>query len=186
MINGWAGPAARGCECDHGFQGLGFMAGGQVEIAPACSSRDCVTIWRSSPSPTQRPRLPGVIGLAHCAAATSIVPQPSRRPSLHSGHQVCTSTTYATQETRSAASGASLRDLMARMGHDSERSAMIYQDETRRAWSDQDPDRLARPGRAARQGGRRRPSAHARPAGTGTEDQQLPGRGHRPRSGYRD
>jgi integrase len=32
-----------------------------------------------------------------------------------------------------AASGAGLRDLMARMGHDSERAAMIYQHEARGA-----------------------------------------------------
>ena len=32
-----------------------------------------------------------------------------------------------------AASGASLRDLMARMGHDSERAAIIYQHEARGA-----------------------------------------------------
>jgi integrase len=32
-----------------------------------------------------------------------------------------------------AASGAKLRDLMARMGHDSERAAMIYQHESRGA-----------------------------------------------------
>jgi integrase len=50
-----------------------------------------------------------------------------------------------------ARSGAGLRDLMARMGHDSERAAMIYQ-KTRGAGSRQEDhrcDRYARPGRAA-------------------------------------
>jgi integrase len=38
-----------------------------------------------------------------------------------------------TGNTFAASSGASLRDLMARMGHDSERAAMIYQHEARGA-----------------------------------------------------
>ena len=38
-----------------------------------------------------------------------------------------------TGNTSAAASGARLRDLMARMGHDSERAAMIYQHEARGA-----------------------------------------------------
>ena len=38
-----------------------------------------------------------------------------------------------TGNTFAAASGARLRDLMPRMGHDSERAAMIYQDEARGA-----------------------------------------------------
>jgi integrase len=38
-----------------------------------------------------------------------------------------------TGNTFAAASGARLRDLMARMGHDSERAAMIYQHEARGA-----------------------------------------------------
>jgi integrase len=38
-----------------------------------------------------------------------------------------------TGNTFAAASGAGLRDLMARMGHDSERTAMIYQHEARGA-----------------------------------------------------
>ena len=38
-----------------------------------------------------------------------------------------------TGNTFAAASGAGLRDLMARMGHDSERAAMIYQHEARGA-----------------------------------------------------
>ncbi|HYB17008.1 MAG TPA: tyrosine-type recombinase/integrase [Streptosporangiaceae bacterium] len=48
-----------------------------------------------------------------------------------------------------AVSGAGLRDLMARMGHDSERAAIIYQhpgSRCRRA--DHDRDRRAHPGRA--------------------------------------
>jgi integrase len=38
-----------------------------------------------------------------------------------------------TGNTLAAASGAKLRDLMARMGHDSERAALIYQHESRGA-----------------------------------------------------
>jgi integrase len=38
-----------------------------------------------------------------------------------------------TGNTFAASSGAGLRDLMARMGHDSERAAMIYQHEARGA-----------------------------------------------------
>jgi integrase len=38
-----------------------------------------------------------------------------------------------TGNTFAASSGASLRDLMARMGHDSERAAMIYEHEARGA-----------------------------------------------------
>jgi integrase len=51
-----------------------------------------------------------------------------------------------------AASGAGLRDLMARMGHDSERAAMIDQHVQ--------AEHPARPKR-----GRRRPSGSARPGG---------------------
>ncbi len=48
-----------------------------------------------------------------------------------------------------AASGAGLRDLMARMGHDSERAAMIYQHEARGAdRAHHGRHRHARPGRA--------------------------------------
>ena len=38
---------------------------------------------------------------------------------------------WHTGNTFAAASGAGLRDLMARMGHDSERAALIYQHEAR-------------------------------------------------------
>jgi len=40
---------------------------------------------------------------------------------------------WHTGNTFAAASGAGLRDLMARMGHDSERAALIYQHEARGA-----------------------------------------------------
>ena len=85
-----------------------------------------------------------------------------------------------TGNTFAAASGAGLRDLMARMGHDSERAAMIYQHEARGAdqaitsaidqhvqaeqYGDEDDDGQA--GALAPVG-----YWHA----NGTEDQQLPG-----------
>ena len=91
--------------------------------------------------------------------------------------------------TFAAASGARLRDLMARMGHDSERAAMIYQHEARSA--DQAiTSAIDSHVQAEQRGGEdeRRPGGRARPVGwhaNGTEDQQLPSRGNGPRSGYR-
>jgi integrase len=54
---------------------------------------------------------------------------------LHSNHCASRRThdLRHTGNTFAAASGARLRDLMARMGHDSERAAMIYQHEARGA-----------------------------------------------------
>ena len=86
----------------------------------------------SSPIPARSPS-PGPRA-ARCVAATSTAPQPGRRPSpaigaagLHFHDLRHTGNTFA------AASGAGLRDLMARMGHDSERAAIIYQHEARGA-----------------------------------------------------
>ena len=57
-----------------------------------------------------------------------------------------------------AASGAGLKDLMARMGHDSERAALIYQHQARGArQADHRCDRPSRPGRARQRQCRRRP-----------------------------
>jgi integrase len=56
-----------------------------------------------------------------------------------------------TGNTFAASSGAGIRDLMARMGHDSERAAMIYQHEARgadRAITDAIDTHVQRPGRA--------------------------------------
>ena len=58
-----------------------------------------------------------------------------------------------TGNTFAARSGAGLKDLMARMGHDSERAALIYQHEARGAdQADHGRDRRPRPGRARQDG----------------------------------
>ena len=56
-----------------------------------------------------------------------------------------------TGNTVAASGGAGIKDLMARMGHDSERAAMIYSARgPRRGPDDHERDRSARPRRAAR------------------------------------
>ena len=82
--------------------------------------------------------------------------------------RACTSTISGTPGTHfAAASGASLKDLMARMGHDSERAAIIYQHEARGADPaitsaiDAHVRRPASPGRRRR----RRPAGALSPAG---------------------
>ena len=86
-----------------------------------------------------------------CGGATSTRCPPGRTRSARSARKACTFTIFVTPGTTSRpSSGAGLRDLMARMGHDSERAAMIYQHQARGAdKSDYERDRRARPGRAA-------------------------------------
>ena len=56
-----------------------------------------------------------------------------------------------TGNTFAAAGGAGIKDLMARVGHDSERAAMIYQHHARGADpGDHERHRCPRPGRAGR------------------------------------
>ena len=50
-----------------------------------------------------------------------------------SARKDCTFMIFGTPGTRSLPGGAGIKDLMARMGHDSERAAMIYQHEARGA-----------------------------------------------------
>ena len=65
---------------------------------------------------------------------TALLRQDQRRRSLTSSRTTAphgAPTTYGTPATRCAQSGASLRDLMTRMGHDSPAAALIYQHSSR-------------------------------------------------------
>jgi len=73
-----------------------------------------------SGTPLRRGNFNRAAGWSHAVAAIGV-------PGLHFHDLRHTGNTFA------AASGAGLRDLMARMGHDSERAAMVYQHEARGA-----------------------------------------------------
>jgi hypothetical protein len=70
--------------------------------------------------PLRRRKFNRAVGWSYVVAAIGV-------PGLHFHDLRHTGNTFA------AATGAGLRDLMARMGHDSERAAMIYQHEARGA-----------------------------------------------------
>jgi integrase len=73
-----------------------------------------------SGTPLRRRNFNRAVGWSHVVEAIGA-------PSLHFHDLRHTGNTFA------AASGVALKDLMARMGHDSERAAMIYQHEARGA-----------------------------------------------------
>ncbi len=77
------------------------------------------------------PTLPGTRSAS--AGLTLNNAGPASSEDLGAGLHTTTPSGFSILPTFAAASGAGLRDLMARMGHDSERAALIYQHEARGA-----------------------------------------------------
>jgi hypothetical protein len=116
------------------IKGLSHAGSSRTPLHPACRTR---TIWQCSHVPALSGLLPpspappgsGCPQL-HRPAATGTAAKVSH---LHSNHCASRRThdLRHTGGTLSAATGASLKELMARLGHSSVRAAMIYQHATR-------------------------------------------------------